>query len=556
MTIADKYESDILSGKIKASKYIILAMQRNQKDLQRKDIYFDAAIGQRAILFIETVLKHYKGSFKGKPFILSPWQQWIVSRLLGWKKLDGTRRFNDLYIEVPRKNGKTSLLAALALYLLLIEGEAAPELFAAATKEEQAKILVDEAAKIAKESGLSKYLKFFKYRESHKLISSPRNNGFLKPLGRDSDTLDGLNVFIGLIDEYHAHKTNGILDVLKSGAGARTQPLIMIITTAGFNKNLVCYQYRKYIIKLLNGLAEQDNLLALIYTLDEGDDWQDKSNWIKANPNYNISVMPAYLEAQAKEAISNPAKMVNFKTKHLDIWEDSAQTWITTEAWAKNKINELPQQGKGVNYAGLDLASAFDFNSLVVNKRVDNKSYLIPFFWLPSARVAEHAKNNPQIKYWIATGLIKIIPGEVMDWELMGSDVLEILKDYDIKLISYDRYKAEHGLIQYLIKNGYPVERLDPFSQAITNINEPTNELERRVKAGELLHDGNPVLMWHFGNVEIYTDTNGNRKPNRAKTSNKIDGAIASIMAIGAELTEQSESNKNQKKVNIRTLNI
>lgn len=557
MTKADKYEQKILNNEINVCKYIKLAMQRHREDLKRNDIYFDSKPGQKAEKFF-SLLKHYKGNFKGQNFELSEWQSWLMSRLLGWKKQDGTRRFNDLYLEVPRKNGKTSLLAGLALYLAFVDGENAPEIFTAATKEDQAKLLIDEAAKISKETpGLPEYIKYYNYNGQHKLLQIPQVNGLIKPLGRDSDRQDGLNVFTGMIDEYHAHRDNGMIDVLKSGAGARKQPLILIITTAGFNKESPAYDYRKHVINVLKGIVKQDNLLSLIYTIDENDNWKQLETWKKANPNYGISVMPHYIESQAKEAIEYTTKQTNFKTKHLNIWTDAEQTWIDTEKWNKGSKPEKPHTDLTIveSYGGLDLASGFDFNSFALDITIENITYLLVWFWIPDGRLKEHAENNYNIEQWAKDGYIKTIPGEVMDWQVVAGDIIQIMQQYNVKSIAYDRYKADHGVIQHILKEGISEEKLDPFAQTVTNMNEPTNEFERRAINEQIKHFENPVLRWMLNNTTIYTDTNGNRKPNRQNThTQKIDGIVASVMAVGEELTMKTQEAKNNKKPRIRTL--
>jgi phage terminase large subunit-like protein len=558
MTKAEQYEQQVQAGHIPACTYVHQAISRHQADLQRRDIYFDSKPGEVAAKFFN-ILQHYKGSFRGQNFELSSWQHWLISRLLGWKKADGTRRYTDLYLEVPRKNGKTSLLAGLALYLMLMDGESAPEIYTAATKEDQAKLLIDEAAKISKQTpGLKKYLKYYTYNGIHRLIQVQDNNGFAKPLGRDSDTQDGLNVFAGMIDEYHAHKDNGIVDVLKSGAGARVQPIIAIITTAGFDKERPAYQYRKHVTQVLAGEKTQDNLLALIYTTDASDNWREPATWKKANPNYGISVMPAYLEGQANEAIANPSKQVNFKTKHLNIWTDAEDVWIDSHIWSHgNQPAEIPAKAyRAPAYGGLDLASGFDFNAFVLSIPCQEATYYPAWFWIPEGRLKQHAENNPNILQWAKDGYIRTIPGDVMDWNIVASEIMQIHEQFNIESIAFDRYKADHGVIQNLMQSGLPDSKLDPYAQTVTNMNEPTGEFERRAINREIKHFGNPVLRWMLSNTTLYTDTNGNRKPNRQNThSQKIDGIVAAVMATGEELTILATQAKNKpKQVRIRTL--
>jgi phage terminase large subunit-like protein len=255
--------------------------------------------------------------------------------------------------------------------------------------------------------------------------------------------------------------------------------------------------------------------------------------------------------------MTNPTKQVNFKTKHLNVWEDSETTFIDSKVWDAGSIpeSEPAKLHMAEAYGGLDLASGFDFTALVLNMQMDGFTWFKSFFWIPEARLKEHAENNPSILMWAKQGFIQTIPGEVMDWPILAKAIMAIYEQYKIKGISYDRYKADHGLIQNLIHLGMPVDKLDPFSQAVTNMDEPTKEFERRAISGQVKHFGNPVLKWMLSNVTIFVDSNGNKKPNRTDSrKKKIDGIVAAIMAIGEELSMKGSSARDNKTVRIRKL--
>jgi phage terminase large subunit-like protein len=322
----------VLTGKIKTGKLARLAVERHDKDLREgphRGLFFCEESARRALMMF-SYLKHSKGEWAGQTIELDPWQAWVIACVFGWKIADtDKRRFRTVYEEIARKNGKTTKLAGIGLYGLTKDGEGGPEVYAAATKRDQARILFDEAQRMVKQSPpLRRRLD----AQQHRIVC-PGNFGKFEPLSADGNTMDGLNPHFALVDELHAHKTPEVWDVLKSALGARSQPLIWAITTAGFNKNGICYEVRDYAIKVLTGVIDDDAFFSIIFTLDDGDDWQDESNWIKANPNLGVSVSLDYLREQARQAAIMPTAKVNFLTKHLNIWVTGASLWCNIEKW-------------------------------------------------------------------------------------------------------------------------------------------------------------------------------------------------------------------------------
>jgi len=530
--IAEKYINDVQSGIRKAGKLEKKAVKRHLSDLENaaeKQIYFEERSAQKAFAFFQ-LLKHSKGEFSGDDFILSPWQAFIVYALFGWKRANGSRRFRYAYIEVARKNGKTTFAAALALLMLIFDGESGAEIYTAATKHEQAKICWGEAKNmISKSTALKKYVDAY---QNTLVMESTLSK--MQPLSSDSGTQDGLNPHFAVCDEMHAWKTEDLYGVLKSATGSRRQPLIFIITTAGLNKNYPCYSLRNTLIDVLDGIKQQDNTFVMIFTLDEGDDWKDPQNWEKANPNLGISVDAEYLNEEFRSAINRGGREeVNFKTKNLNMWVDSAKTWIPDERVIACEHGVTDQMLIGQTcYAGLDLASHVDINALALYfPNIDKKPVVKMFFWIPESKVAEQ-EDIVDYRLWISQGFVRTTPGNVIDIDFIVADIDAILKKYNCENLAFDPAKAYHGVIQGLDKAGHS-RILDEFSQNIRSVSEPTKKLESLIHSGDIDLLKNPVLRWMFRNAVAYTDANENIRLDKAKSQNKIDGLAAIINALG-----------------------
>lgn len=337
MTTTKKYPAEIYAeqvrdGRILVCEYVRLAVRRYYADLDRaleRGWHFDRRAALRAIGFIER-LKHTKGEWAGRRFRLEPWQHFVLWNIFGWKNADGTRRFRYAYIEIARKNGKTALSAGVGLYMLFADGESRPEVYSAATVKDQAKICFADAVEIVRATDLKHYLTPFR----NSIVYEARG-GMMKPLSSDYGTHDGLNPSCGIIDEFHAHRDSGMFDVIKSAFGARRQPLMFIITTAGFNKSGACYAYRENVIKVLREVNEDDTLFGIIYTLDTNEEWDDPRMWIKSNPNLGVSLSADYLADQVRDARNRPEAVRNVMTKNLNLWVDAERTWILDDTWQK-----------------------------------------------------------------------------------------------------------------------------------------------------------------------------------------------------------------------------
>ena len=537
---AELYAEQVRSGEILVCEYVRLAVRRYYTDLDRaldKGWYFDKKAALRAIHFIEK-LKHTKGEWAGQRFRLEPWQQFVLWNIFGWKNADGSRRFRYAYIEIARKNGKTALSAGVGLYMLFADGESRPEVYSAATVKDQAKICFSDAVEIVKATDLKNYLT--PYRNS---IVYELKGGTMKPLSSDYGTHDGLNPSCGIIDEFHAHKDSGMFDVIKSAFGARRQPLMFIITTAGFNKSGACYAYRENVIKVLRGVNEDDSLFGIIYTLDDKSEWDDPKMWIKANPNLGVSLSADYLADQVKDAKNRPEAVRNVMTKNVDLWVDAGRTWILDDVWMKCIGTIDPADLKGCAcWGGLDLSNVSDITAYVLLFHENDRFQLLPHFWVPEEKMLEKIrKENINYDKWVAEGYVTVTPGNVIDYDFVKADILRIVADYDLRTSAYDRWNSSQTIID-LQNEGM---ECNPFGQGYGSMSAPTKEFEKLVLTGKIEHFGNPVLRWMLASTLVKTDPAGNIKPDKEKSTRKIDGIVASIMALGEWMTAQADDESN-----------
>lgn len=537
---AEFYAEQVRSGAILVCEYVRLAVERYYADLDRaldEGRYFDKKAAMRAIHFIEK-LKHTKGEWAGQRFRLEPWQQFVLWNIFGWKNADGTRRFRYAYIEIARKNGKTALSAGIGLYMLFADGESRPEVYSAATVKDQAKICFSDAVEIVKATDLKNYLT--PYRNS---IVYELKGGTMKPLSSDYGTHDGLNPSCGIIDEFHAHKDSGMFDVIKSAFGARRQPLMFVITTAGFNKSGACYAYRENVIKVLRGVNEDDSLFGIIYTLDDKSEWDDPKMWIKANPNLGVSLSADYLADQVKDAKNRPEAVRNVMTKNVDLWVDAERTWILDDAWQKCIGTTAPADLKGCAcWGGLDLSNVSDITAYVLLFHENDRFQLLPHFWIPEEKMREKIrKENINYDKWVAEGYVTVTPGNVIDYDFVKADILRIVADYDLRTSAYDRWNSSQTIID-LQNEGM---ECNPFGQGYGSMSAPTKEFEKLVLTGKIEHFGNPVLRWMLASTLVKTDPAGNIKPDKGKSTQKIDGIVAAIMALGEWMTAQANDERN-----------
>ena len=357
-------------------------------------------------------------------------------------------------------------------------------------------------------------------------------------MSSDYGTHDGLNPSCGIIDEFHAHRDSGMFDVIKSAFGARRQPLMFIITTAGFNKAGACYSYRDNVIKVLRGVNQDDTLFGIIYTLDSNEEWDNPKMWVKSNPNLGVSLSADYLVDQVKDAKNRPEAVRNVMTKNVNLWVDAAKTWILDEVWQKCVGTTYITDLKGCDcWAGLDLSNVSDITAFVLIFNENEKFQILPFFWIAEDKMEEKVKKeNVNYDKWVAEGYVKITPGNVTDYDFVQADILKIIADYNLKSIAFDRWNSSQTVID-LQNEGLT---LNPFGQGYGSMSAPTKQFEAMVLSGKIEHFGNPVLRWMLASTVVMTDPAGNIKPDKRNSTQKIDGIVAAIMALGEWMTHQA----------------
>lgn len=530
-----RYAEDVLAGNITVGRLTFLAVQRFDAWLLRDDMEFREDEVE-AVISSFRMLKHFKGKHAGKRFELEPWQQFAVAATYGffWRA-SGLRVITSVYIEIARKNGKTALAAGFGLYHLIGDGESGAEVDFAANSKEQAKIAFDFASKFSRSLNTKKktYLEAYRDRITFDLTDSK-----MQVFAADANNLDGFDASMYLLDEFHAAKDNKLKDVLQSSQASREQPMAVIITTAGFDKMGPCYEYRTMCVEMLNGLIEDDSLFAMIFSLDdediEGDGWQKPENWVKCNPNLGVIVKEKFLADQVTKAKNKPSEEVGIKTKSFNIWCDSAETWIAEKyilsSARKQTLIDFYKSGDEV-YVGIDLSSTSDLAAV---------SYMIPredglHFWVDYYLPEDTIEESPlkeKYKEWRRQGYLKVTPGNVIDYDYILHDLMVADKVCQFRAVGYDPWNATQFVVNAETA-GLPMEA---YGQNIGNFNKPTKELERMLKSGKAYIGNNPITRFCFRNVKIKMDYNGNIKPDKAKSNNKIDGVIAMLEALGIYL--------------------
>lgn len=533
----EKYALEVQRGRIIVGEYHKLFVLRHLKDLKTgsaRGLRFDIDAAQHAIDFF-SFLHHSKGEWANTPIELEPWQQFLLAVIFGWKRANGTRRFRESYNEIARKNGKSTLAAGVGLYLFIADGEPGSEVYAAATKRDQAKIVWSESERMVKASPwLRRRIGIVKNN-----LHVPNTASKFEPLGADEDSMDGLNPNGVIIDEMHAHKTRGVYDVLRTATGSRRQPLMFVITTAGFDRQSVCYELHDYTIKVLTGAIEDDAFCGFICAIDETDDWKDPACWLKANPNLGVSVKLESLESQAHKAKELPAEQNSFRRLRLNQWTEQLTAWISAALWERNghAVDLLALRGRRC-FAGLDASSTTDLSALLLVFPPEHETerwQIVPFFWIPEENMVERIKRD-RVQYdaWVRDALIESTEGNIIDYAFIRARVHDVVDEVNLVELVYDRWNTTQ-LITQLMDDGITCV---PFGQGFQSMSAPTKELEKLLVGEQLAHANNPVLRWMAANVAIKEDEAGNRKPNKQKSRGRIDGIVALIMALGRAMVQ------------------
>lgn len=529
------YIDDVLAGRVVVGKLVRQAVERFCTMADRSDIEIRHDRIERVVNLFR-LLHHFKGRHAGKPFILEPWQEFAVAGIFGLYYKDTDHRVcRNVYIEIARKNGKTAFGAGLALYALMADGEAGAEVDLGANSKEQAKIAFEFArnfARVFNEEGKKPLIK--PYRDELKFALTDSK---MKVFASEAATLDGYDASTYLLDEYHAAPNSELRDVLQSSQAGRANPLGIIITTAGFNLDGPCYQYRTMCTEVLEGVAEDDSLFALIYSLDDDDDWTDPSVWAKCAPNLGKTVYKRFYQDAIKQASNDKSAEVGIRTKTFNQWVGSSEVWIPNKYIIAGTHDARlldvadPNDLDCVVYGGIDLASTSDLTASATMVERDGVFHFWVDYYLPEEAVV-NASDIKRYDEWAKRGYIQRTPGNVTDYNYILKDLLGKDKACQYRRIGYDQYNSTQFVIS-AEDNGLPMR---PYSQTIGNFNRPTREFERLILSGKAKIHNNPVTRFCLRNVVLRQDHNGNIKPDKSKASQKIDGVVAMIMALGVYL--------------------
>lgn len=519
-----------------ACKWEQLACKRHLADIKLGAFYFDETAALQSISFFKE-LRHYKGQFAGQSFELHPCQEFMIGSIYGWKThKGGPRRFRYAYVEIPRKMGKTTMSAGVGIMGILEESGA--EVYSVATKEDQAKIgWRDGRAMIKGSPGLTEMLSM-----RVKEIRFDDRESIWRPLGSDSETLDGLNPSLALMDELHAWPSRDLWDVIDDGMGARMQPLIFQITTAGNNRFGICAEQRRHTCSILEGRATDDHYFGIVFTVDEGDDPHDPASWHKANPLLGVAKTVEFMQQQSDMAKLLPGKLNAFLNKQLNIWTEQDVRWLSPQAWdacgGAVDINSL--RGESC-LGGLDMASTTDIAALVryFPSEDGRPDAIIPTFWLPEDTVAERSKRD-RVPYdlWAREGLVIVTPGNVVDYDQVRRDIINMHEQTPFRELAYDPWNLTQ-LATQLQGDGLSVV---PFRQGFASMSPAAKELEKRLLGKSFAHGNNPVLKWMAANTAVEQDPAGNIKPSKRKSTERIDGIVALTMAIGRAMVANNSN--------------
>lgn len=562
------YATDICAGQIPANKWVRLACQRHLNDLKtgkRRGLYFDEAAANHAISFFPEFLVFYEGAFSDQPFYLTPHQQFIIGSIFGWKrKADGFRRFRTAYVEEGKGQGKSPLCGGVGLYCLAFDDEPGAEIYAAAVTREQAGILFRDARTFAEKSPeLREILRIDKHN-----IAYEAENSFFRPVSSEHRGLDGKRPHLALIDEIHEHPNDMVVRKMSAGMKGRRQGLQFEITNSGYDRHSICFQHHEYTEKILEGIVEDDAWFGIMTGLDvcercasEGktvpqdgcpdcDDWRDPAVWEKANPNLNYLGAPFrdYLIRQVEEAKSMPSQENIVKRLNFCIWTESITRWIPADKWNACAFHVEPESLKGRQcYGGLDLSSNSDLTAWVkIFPPVEDggRYEVLCNFFLPEDNMRERVhKDKVPYDVWVRQGFITTTPGALIDYAFILAKIQQDTMDYEVAELAFDRWGSQK-ITTELQDIGFEIKGeqskaestgrvLVQFGQGYASMNAPIKEIEKMVIGKEIAHGGNPVLAWMMSNVAIKMDPAGNKKIDKEKSTERVDGAVALAMAIG-----------------------
>ncbi len=526
-----KYAKMVLAGEIVAGRLVKLACQRHLNDLKKEKnksfpYYFDRETAAVRFEFYK-LCRQYKGDAAGKPIEPGLWQCFIQGSVFGWKrKSDGKRRFREVYEQIGKKNGKSTDAASTALYCLTVDGEEGAEIYSAATARDQARIIFDTAKQMVRKS--PELLQYVNVLTNN--LNVPANASKFEPVSSEAGTLDGKDVYVAFIDELHAHKNREVYDILRGGTSARSQPLIWVVTTAGFLTEGICKERYDYAVKVLEGIIEDDELFAYIAQPDAADDILDPKVWIKANPNLGVSVKIEDLKNKARTAREIPSAYNTFACKHMNLWVSSSEKWMNMDKW---KVSGKEASKHDLRFkrcfCGVDLSSKLDLTSVAFVFPLEDDWYAVKHHsFIPEATMLEkEKKSGVPYSSWVKQGYLTPIPGETIEQSWVEEYIRAKAKEYKIVEICYDPFSASE-FANHMEADGFTCVEV---RQGFLSISEPMKGIEACVVAGKLIHYDDPVLRWAASNTVRVKDAAGNIKYDKSKTTEKIDPIAAMITA-------------------------
>ena len=531
----EAYARAVVGGKVVAGQLVRLSCQRHLDDLtngKARGLRWNADAARHAIEFFSH-LRHSTGEWANQPFELQPWQAFIIGSLFGWKRADGLRRFRTAYVEVARKNGKSVLLAGAALYALIADGEPGSHVYAAATTRDQARIVFGEAERMI---DASPPLRARVTRTVNNLAVMATSSWF-RPLSADASKMDGLNVHFAAVDEVHEHPNAEIIQKLNTATGARRQPLIFEITTAGHDRQSVCWQHHEFSVKALEGSVPteaSDSWFAYIATIDDGDDWTNPAVWVKANPSLGVTVKVEDLKRQVEEAREMPAQQNAIRRLRLNQWTEQVTRWIDMLVWAEGAavFDEEDLVGRSC-YGGLDLARVNDLSSLALVFPPETEGEPVKVIWrhwCPEDDILRRSRRDrAPYTVWRDQGWLVATEGNTTDFRFIEAEILNLASRFNILDVAYDRTFAGE-LVRNLQDEGI---NMIEFGQGFISMGPAAAEFMRLLIGRELQHGGNPVATWCASNVTVRRDPAGNEKPDKERSTERIDAVVAAVMAVG-----------------------
>lgn len=525
------YARDVAEGHITAGPHVRKAAERHLRDLVEggaRGLRFDEKKAERALRFISLLNLE-----EDTPFDLEPFQVFIVGSLFGWYSGEH-RRFRRAYIEMGKGNGKTPLGAAIALYGMIAEGIPRAECYSAATTSPQAHIAFEDAKAIVRSTPeLAGRVRSLEHNLSFR-------HSFFRPFSSDGARRSGPRPHIAIVDELHEHPDDGVIELLRAGTKRDLDALILAFTNSGASRNSVCWDDHQYSINVLDGVFDDDGWFAYVCALDEGDDWRDELVWLKANPGLGTILPVEYLREQIREASGKPSKENLVKRLNCCIWTEQLERWLVMEAWdaCGAPIDREALAGRRC-FAGLDLSSRTDFSAVTLlfppEDDEEGEYIVLPFFFLPEQMIRRTRRERRDIAKWAAAGLVELTPGNTIDHGRIRDVILDLSTHYQIEEIAHDPWNSTQLATQLAESGATMVE----VRQSAAHMSEPSKELEALTLSQRLRHGGHELLRWMASNVAVREDLNGNIRPDRDRSGDKIDGIVTTIMALGRAIVHR-----------------